>query len=53
MEQEYIVSGYCKTIDGSRTVMGEEGEPDCLLPDCPHAPNCPIAKAIRETQEES
>lgn len=46
MEQEVILSGYCKNIDGSRTVMVEEGEPDCLYPDCPHAAACPIADKI-------
>ena len=46
MEQEVIVSGYCKKMDGSRTVIIEDGEPDCLYPDCPHAAACPIAEKI-------
>lgn len=48
MESEVILSGYCKCIDGSRTVIVEEGEPDCLFGICPHAPDCPIARKIRD-----
>lgn len=46
MEREMILSGYCKCMDGSRTVIVEDGEADCFYPDCPHAPDCPIAKSI-------
>lgn len=52
MEQEVILSGYCKTIDNSRTVMVEEGEPDCLFSQCPHVQNCPVAEKIRQILEE-
>ena len=48
MEQEIIVTGYCRQLDSSRTVMVEEGEADCLYPDCPYATDCPIAKTISE-----
>ena len=51
MESEVILSGYCKCIDGSRTVMVEDGEPDCLFTTCPHTNDCPIAKNIRQLQE--
>ena len=46
MEQELILSGYCRQVDGSRTVMVEDGEADCLYPDCPYSPSCPIAEKI-------
>lgn len=52
MEQEMILSGYCRKLDGSRTVMVEDGEPDCLYPDCPYTPACPIAEKIRQFLEE-
>lgn len=52
MEQEMILSGYCKTIDGSRTVMVEDGEADCLYPDCPHAPGCTIAQKLLPSGEQ-
>ena len=50
MESEMIVSGYCRQLDSSRTVMVEDGEADCLYPDCPHAANCPIAENILKGQ---
>lgn len=53
METEVVLSGYCKCIDGSRTVIVEEGEPDCLYPDCPHAPGCPLARSIKEIRNDS
>lgn len=46
MDKEAFFSGYCRALDGSRTVMVEEGEADCLYPDCPYAPACPIAEKI-------
>ena len=49
---EIIVSGYCRAIDGSRTVMVEEGEADCFFPDCPHAADCPIAKQLTMDNEQ-
>ncbi len=52
MEQEVILTGYCKSIDGGRTVLVEDGEPDCLYPDCPHAPDCPIAKELGQLLED-
>jgi hypothetical protein len=52
MEQELIITGYCKCIDGSRTVMVEEGEPDCLFATCPYANDCPIGQKIRQAAEQ-
>ena len=51
MEKETVLSGYCRVMDGSRMVMvcGENGQItdiDCNYPDCPYAPNCPIAEKI-------
>jgi len=53
MEQEKIVSGYCRQLDASRIVEviledGEITEVDCCYGDCIHQGNCPIAKEIRE-----
>ncbi len=46
MEREAFFSGYCRQTDAGRTVMVEDGEPDCLYPDCPYSANCPIAQKI-------
>ena len=46
MEQFY--SGYCRQLDNSRTVLVEDGEADCLYPDCPYSTNCPIAQDIEK-----
>lgn len=51
MEQELILSGYCKAMDSSRTVLIEEGEPDCQYGCCPHESSCPIAEKIRQAIE--
>lgn len=53
MEREYFLSGYCRQLDGSRTVTlvtegGSLTEVDCCFESCIHAPNCPIAEQIRE-----
>ena len=53
METERFLSGYCKALDGSRTVLAvyEDGvltEIDCAYPSCPHAPGCPIARQLTE-----
>ena len=53
MEKEYFLSGYCRTTDASRmvtlvTVDGALDEVDCCYPNCTYAPNCEIAKKIRE-----
>ena len=53
METERFYCGYCKALDGSRTVLavfedGELTEIDCAYPNCPHAPGCPIARQLNE-----
>ena len=55
MEKELFFSGYCRVMDQGRIVevviTEQETEADCAWPDCPHAPNCQIAKKIKEAQE--
>ena len=53
MERERFLTGYCRKLDQSRivTVVDEDGELteiDCAYTNCPHAPNCPIARQIEE-----
>ena len=53
MEDEKIITGYCRTIDQSRMVTveltdGRLQEVDCLYGSCVHEPNCQIARQIRE-----
>ncbi len=45
---EEFVTGYCRCLDKSRMVLVEEGAADCEYADCPHKPNCGIAKRITE-----
>ena len=52
MDDEIIISGYCRCLDASRTVMVEEGEADCLYENCPHKASCNIAKEIAEKTKE-
>ena len=56
MEKEGIFSGYCRQLDGARTVVavaenGKLTEVDCLYENCPYTTDCPIAKNIREFTE--
>lgn len=56
MEREAFFSGYCRQIDGPRTVCAEADgntltEVDCLYDSCPHAPDCPIGQSIRDFVE--
>ena len=51
MEDEKFLSGYCRRIDGSRTVTAElEGgrltEVDCNYGSCPYQANCSIAAEL-------
>ena len=51
MEDEKMISGYCRQIDQSRivTVELEDGkmrDVDCLYEGCIYRPNCPIAREI-------
>ena len=51
MEDEKFLSGYCRRIDGSRTVTAELEDGaishvDCDYGSCPHQANCPIAAEL-------
>ena len=53
MEREAFFSGYCRQLDGPRTVAAEaQGstltEVDCLYENCPYTPSCPIAEKITD-----
>lgn len=53
METEHFFSGYCRCLDGSRTVevISEDGkltEVDCSYFGCLYRASCPIAKEIDE-----
>lgn len=57
MEREAFISGYCRQLDGSRTVTVEaEGaeltQADCVFENCTYASGCPIAGKIRQFLEE-
>lgn len=52
MEIEKFVSGYCRQLDGARTVEvivtdGNVDEVDCAFGSCPYENNCPIGREIR------
>ncbi len=54
MEEERILSGYCRALDKSRMVIAvlEDGkltEADCAYPDCPHSQSCPIAGQLQNS----
>ena len=51
MEIEQFFSGYCRVLDGSRTVCAVKEndallEADCDYPSCPHFKECTIAQSI-------
>ena len=51
MELEHFLSGYCRTLDESRTVAvitedDQLTEVDCCYENCIHKPSCTIAKEI-------
>ncbi len=53
MEQETYISGYCRILDGPRTVEviledGEMTECDCRYGNCIHQGSCPVAKEIEK-----
>ena len=57
MEKEAFFSGYCRQIDGARTVCAEAEDGkligvDCCYPDCQYAQNCVIGKAIEDFLED-
>ena len=47
---EEFVSGYCRALDGARTVLVDLDErcADCAYPDCAYAGECPGAREIAE-----
>ena len=49
---EKFITGYCRCLDKSRIVLLEDGEVDCEFENCPHKPNCEIAKQIAAALEE-
>ena len=53
MEIESFISGYCRTVDGSRTVCvitenGQLTEVDCSYDSCPYTGNCTVAQQISQ-----
>lgn len=54
MEEEYLVSGYCRSGDQARTVLlersGDGWEADCDYPACPFQGACPVAAQLREIE---
>ena len=56
MEQEFFFTGYCRCLDGSRTVEvivtdGRPAEIDCGYEHCIHRSVCPIAKEIEKLEK--
>ena len=49
---EVILSGYCRCLDGARTVVVEleDGKlyADCAFGNCPHEGACALAESMRE-----
>ena len=43
---ETVLSGYCRTIDGSRMVLIEDGEADCDFDTCAYRDVCQIGAGI-------
>ena len=52
MDGEWILTGYCRSIDSHRMVTAERDNgqwyADCSYGSCPYEANCEIAKALRE-----
>lgn len=56
METEKYFSGYCRQLDGPRTVEvilenGRVTEADCFYGSCPYEANCPIAREIQALED--
>ncbi len=55
MELEEFITGYCRALDGSRTVTvegtSEQLYADCSYGSCPYEPQCLIAQKIRELEQ--
>lgn len=57
METEKFISGYCKQLDGSRTVTAvlENGvltEVDCCYGSCLYEANCPVARELQQLTQQ-
>ena len=52
---EDFVTGYCRALDGARTVLVDLDEhcADCDYPACPYAGECPVAEKITHLLQES
>ena len=54
MEEEYMISGYCRCTDQARTVLlertGDGWESDCGYTDCSFQGECPVAARLREIE---
>lgn len=49
---ETVLSGYCRTIDGSRMVLIEDGEADCDFETCAYRDVCQIGQQIARLRED-
>jgi hypothetical protein len=57
MGKEQFLSGYCRVLDGSRTVCvetegGELLDADCCYGSCLYQRECPIARSIEALLQE-
>ena len=48
---EQILSGYCRSIDASRMVLGEDGEADGDFVVCAYRDVCQIGQQIAQLQK--
>ena len=52
MELEEFITGYCRALDSSRTVLlelaADEYTADCSYGSCPYEAGCAIAEKIRQ-----
>ena len=52
MEDEIIISGYCRCLDQNRIVTAEREDGkwyfDCSFGNCPHEASCQVAQKLRE-----
>ncbi len=56
MEEEYLLAGYCRRLDGSRMVCVETDgnaitDIGCDFGSCPYQRECPIGSRIEEMQK--
>lgn len=56
MEEEFMISGYCRTLDESRMVTVERTdgvitEVDCCYGHCLYEPSCTVAARILELEK--